>query len=119
MGGVLKPLYGAVLDCEELVFPTIHLFSDQVADITVGELRRGTCRTTGGTDIACVASHMLRNEVRRAVLVTDGWVGLPSGQHKETLATARLAVAYLGAVNELDLASVADYTAILKIEDSQ
>ena len=119
MEGVLKPLYGAVLDCEELVFPTIHLFSDQVADITVGELRRGTCRTTGGTDIACVASHMLRNEVRRAVLVTDGWVGLPSGQHKETLATARLAVAYLGAVNELDLASVADYTAILKIEDSQ
>jgi len=116
MDAVKGPLYGAVLDCETLVHPVVHLFSTRVADISLTELRRGVCKSTGGTDIACVAEHMNANRVRRALLVTDGWVGKPRGQHLGTLAAAKLAVAFLGAnLNQTDLKDVANYTATLFI----
>ena len=115
MDSVLKDLYGAVLDCEQLVFPTVHLFSTKVADITARDLRSGKCKSTGGTDIACVADHMSKHKVRRAVLVTDGWVGLPQGEHKQVLQSARLAVAYLGNnINQTDLQAVSNHSGILK-----
>lgn len=118
MDGVKSALYGAVLDCQELVHPTVHLFSTRVADIGLNELRRGLCHSTGGTDIGCVAEHMATNRVRRALLVTDGWVGTPTGQHHTTLAATKLAVAFFGpSTNSQDLASVADHTATLSIGD--
>jgi hypothetical protein len=118
MEGVLGPLYGAVLDCEALVHRTVHLFSTKVADVSLAELRRGVCKSTGGTDIACVASHMASNRVRRALVVTDGWVGKPRGAHRDTLARAKLGVAFLGAnTNTTDLGEVANYTATLPIGD--
>ena len=58
MDAVKGPLYAAVLDCEALVERTVHLFSTRVADVSLAELRRGVCKTTGGTDIGCVAAHM-------------------------------------------------------------
>ncbi|GAB4167768.1 MAG: hypothetical protein Fur0039_05740 [Rhodocyclaceae bacterium] len=116
MDAVKGPLYGAVLDCEALVRPVVHLFSTQVADISLAELRRGLCRSTGGTDIACVAEHMAEHRVRRALLVTDGWVGRPRGRHRDTLAGAKLAVAFLGTnLNQTDLEEVANHTATLSI----
>jgi len=116
MDAVKGPLYGAVLDCEALVHPVVHLFSTRVADISLAELRRGVCESTGGTDIACVAEHMAANRVRRALLVTDGWVGEPRGQHRGTLAEAKLAVAFLGTnLNQTDLKDVANHTATLSI----
>jgi hypothetical protein len=111
MEPVKNALYGAVLDCREHVHGTIHLFSTAIADISLDELRRGISRSTGGTDIACVARHMSKHRIRRALILTDGWVGAPRGAHRDTLAKAKLAVAYLGATcNMTDLASVADYT---------
>ena len=84
--------------------------------MSLAELRQGVCKTTGGTDIACVARHMAARRVRRALLVTDGWVGPPRGQHLRTLEGARLAVAYLGTnTNPSDLGAVADHTATLFI----
>jgi hypothetical protein len=65
-------LSGAVLDCREIVHSMVHLFSTAVHDITLEQLRRGEFRTTGGTEIECVAGHIVRHGVRRAVLVTDG-----------------------------------------------
>ena len=116
MDGIKSALYGAVLDCEDLVNPTIHLFSTRVADISAAELRRGVCQSTGGTSITCVASHMQQNAVRRAVIITDGWVGQPKGAHRNTLAAAKLGVAYLGSsTNESDLAAVADHSTQLLI----
>ena len=116
MGGIKAALYGAVLDCEDLVNPTIHLFSTKVADISTAELRQGVCQSTGGTSISCVAGHMQKNAVRRAVIITDGWVGQPRGAHRNTLAAAKLGVAYLGSsTNELDLAAVADHSTKLLI----
>jgi hypothetical protein len=116
MDAVKGPLYGAVLDCEVLVHPTVHLFSTQIANVSLAELRRGVCKSTGGTDIVCVAEHMAANRVRRALLVTDGWVGKPRGQHRGVLAEAKLAVAFLGTnVNQTDLKDVAKHTTTLSI----
>ncbi len=116
MDAVKGALYGAVLDCEALVHPVVHLFSTRVADISLAELRRGVCKSTGGTSIDCVADHMAAHRVRRALLVTDGWVGPPRGQHLATLSAAKLGVAYLGEnPNHADLACVANHTATLSI----
>ena len=114
MDSVKGPLYGAVLDCQSLVHPAVHLFSTKVADVSLAEMRRGVCKSDGGTDIDCVATHMAANRVRRALLVTDGWVGIPEGAHQRTLSEASLAVAYLGSnVNRTDLKAVANHTANL------
>jgi hypothetical protein len=109
--GVLKgALYGAVLDCREFVHPVIHLFSTEVADISLAELRQGICRTTGGTSIECVAEHMSKGRIRRAVLITDGYVGLPKGDHRETLLQATVGVSLTpGCSSRHDLEEVADY----------
>lgn len=114
MNSVKGALYGAVLDCEAVVHPTVHLFSTRVADVSLADLRRGVCRSTGGTDINCVAGHMAAHRVTRALIITDGWVGTPQGRHHATLAGARLAVAYLGSsLNRTDLEAVANHTANL------
>ncbi|HQZ16313.1 MAG TPA: hypothetical protein PLD86_05470 [Vicinamibacteria bacterium] len=116
MESIKGPLYGAVLDCEAFVHRRVHLFSTKVVDIGMAELRRGVCKSTGGTDIGCVAEHMAANRIRRALLITDGWVGTPRGAHQVTLAGAKLAVAFLGgSVNHTDLEAVADHTATLSI----
>ena len=116
MDGVKNALYGAILDCEGYVQPTVHLFSTKVADIDLAGLRAGICKTTGGTDIACVAEHMEANRIRRTLIVTDGWVGKPRGQHQKTLSAAKLAVALLGAsTNADDLSAVANFTAPLTL----
>jgi len=110
IGDLKGPLYGAVLDCREVVHPRVHLFSTAVADIALEELRRGECRTTGGTDISCVAAHMRKNRIRRAILITDGYVGKPCGIDLETLQKARVGVALTpGNSTRNDLGGVADY----------
>ncbi len=96
--------------CKEFVHPRIHLFSTEGADITLDELRRGVCRTTGGTDISCVAKHMRENRVRRAAVITDGYVGKPAGQNHETLTKAKLGIALTpGGSTRADLEEVADW----------
>jgi hypothetical protein len=110
IGSLKGPLYGAVLDCREFVHSRIHLFSTEVADITLDELPRGVCRTTGGTDIGCVASHMRANRVRRAAIITDGFTGKPAGQDFETLKRARVGIALTpGYSSRVDLEVVADW----------
>jgi hypothetical protein len=111
MDAVKGALYGAALDCQEYLYPSVHLFSTKVADVTLPELRRGVCKSTGGTDIACVAAHIEANGVRRALIVTDGWVGTPRAHHHQTLSKTKLAVALLGsAINASDLTTVANFT---------
>lgn len=113
---VKAALYGAVLDCRDYVHPQVHLFSTVVADITLGELSRGVCKSTGGTAIACVAEHMAAKGIRRTLIITDGWVGTPRGRHLTTLSDARLAVAFLGTnVNADDLKAVSNFTTTIPI----
>ncbi|MCC6214857.1 MAG: hypothetical protein IT376_08320 [Polyangiaceae bacterium] len=60
----------------------VHAFSERVVDLDASSVRRGRVRTTGGTDIACVTEHMVRNRVGRALWLTDGWVGhVPPAHH--------------------------------------
>ncbi len=113
-GELKSALYGTVLGCREFVFPRVHLFSTEVADVTLGQLRNGECKSTGGTDIACVADHMRRNKVRRAVILTDGYVGWPKGADGCTLSQAMLGVALTpGASTRKDLQEVATHWAEL------
>ena len=118
MNAVKAPLYGAVLDCAQWVHPKVHLFSTKVVDVSLSELRAGVCRSTGGTSIECVAAHMAAKRVRRALLITDGYVGKAYGQHKRTLGEVQLAVAFLGSnVTHHDLSELANHTAHLLLGD--
>ena len=107
MRGVLEALYGAVFDCRKLVHPQLHLFSTQIADINLAQLRDGVTLSTGGTDIDCVTEHMAAHDVTRALVITDGWVGRPVGKAERVLNRVVLGVAYLGVqTNQNDLAQV-------------
>ena len=115
MGSVISAVYGAIRDCQDWVHPIIHMFSDSISDASPKEIDKGVVRSTGGTDIACVAEHMAANKVRRACIITDGWVGEPRGSHFETLAQARLGVALVGdSMNSDDLSDVSNNTVTLK-----
>lgn len=96
MDAVRAVLYGAILDCKDDVHPVVHLFSTRVVDVSLAELKSGVCRSTGGTDLACVSEHLREHRIRRAVLVTDGWVGAPTPTVRQVLSRVRLGVAYAG-----------------------
>jgi hypothetical protein len=114
IGDLKAALYGALLDCRDYVHPCAHLFSTKVADVTFAQLRAGVCKSTGGTSIDCVAGHMQRNRVKRAVLLTDGYVGRPAGIHRSTLNQAVLGVALTpGGSRKDDLAGVTNHWAQL------
>jgi len=114
IGDLKAALYGALLDCRGFVYPRVHLFSTKVADVTTGQLRSGTCLSTNGTDIACVAEHIRDHRIRRVVLVTDGYVGQPEGLDHETLADTTLGVVLTpGNSTRKDLADVTKHWALL------
>ena len=116
MEGIKGPLYGAVLDCQALVNPRVHLFSTDVAEVTTVQMRAGVCRSTGGTDIQCVTRHMARHKVKRAVVLTDGYVGQAGPSDAQWLKSVRLGVGYLGdLIDERPLAPYADATVRLPI----
>jgi hypothetical protein len=112
-------LYGSLLDCCDVVHPAVHLFSTAVHDVSFGGLRKGECRTTGGTSIECVASHIEKHGVRRAVLLTDGWVGCPGTGAAQTLAGVRLGVALTPDANRSDLNQFVRHWAELEMGDKQ
>jgi hypothetical protein len=104
MDAVMQAVYGAVLDCQAWVAPQVHLFSTEVVDVGLAQLRRGLCSSTSGTDIDCVVDHMRRNRVRRAVILTDGWVGKPSANSCAALGRVNLGIAYTQSHSTTDLA---------------
>jgi hypothetical protein len=116
MDGIKDAIYGALIDCREWVAPQVHLFSNSISDVSHDDIRRGVVKTTGGTDVICIANHMKTNGVRRACIVTDGWVGEPRGGHHTTMSEAKLGVAYAGhSVNTQDLSNVADHVSTLNL----
>jgi hypothetical protein len=114
IAGYKAAIYGAVLDCREAVYPIVHLFSTIVVDVSFEELRKGRCKTSMGTDITCVAEHIARHRVRRAVIITDGFVGVPGGEHADILRRTKLAVTLTpGVSNQSDLGEVVRHWATL------
>ena len=117
IGDLKGPLYGAVFDSREFVHPQVHLFSDAIHDISLSQLRKGVCKTTHGTSIDCVAEHIQKQRVRRAVLITDGFVGRPAGIHHDALANVKLGVCYQQDRSRVpaDLDAVTDHAAYLEL----
>lgn len=119
VNGLIGALFGAIIDAGSAVHPVIHQFSTEVADVTLAELRRGVCRTTGGTSMDCVANHMIRHKVKRALIVTDGYVGTPGATGDAWMKTARIAVALTpGASLRRDLEPYTDFWTELTLPDA-
>ena len=117
VSGLVGALYGAILDNKQFVHPIVHLFSTRVVDVTRQQLRAGYCVTTGGTCIECVAQHMKQHRVRRAVIVTDGFVGTPGVVARRILESVRIGVA-LTPDNSIrrDLEGLVEHWAQLKVQ---
>jgi hypothetical protein len=92
MDGVIRPLYAALAGLSPWISPEVQLFSTKVAGVSIARLRRGELVTTDGTDIAAVTGHMVRGQVERALIVTDGWVGNVPGEHAAALKRRRARV---------------------------
>ena len=92
MAAELPLVYGALVPLLDYIHPQIHLFSSALEDVSAEGLRRGEMETTWGTDIACVTRHMLERKVRRAVILTDGWVGDVPSKHARQLGRRRTRV---------------------------
>ncbi len=93
MDFVIAPLCAAICDCAESVHPKIHLFSTEICDVSMRELRAGAIQTTGGTALSCVAKHIKKNRIKRAVIVTDGFVGRIQGELAQAMQEATIGVA--------------------------
>ncbi len=85
MNEIIALMYGAVRPLLHLIHDSIHLFSESINDITPQELRKGRVATQWGTNITAVTQHMVENEVERAVIITDGYVGNIPFDHVEVL----------------------------------
>jgi len=81
MDGLIAPLYSALARFSSWLAPELHAFSTVVQDITLEDLRRGRGQTTDGTDIKAVTGHTVEHGIRRALVITDGWVGRVPSEH--------------------------------------
>jgi len=55
---------------------SVYQFSNAVSEITMDALLRGYVETTYGTDFNCVAQVILKEQLERAVIITDGYASL-------------------------------------------
>ena len=88
MEAYLPALYAALSALRYLIQPKVVLFSTQVVTIALADLVRGKVVTTGGTSIDCVVAHLLASRTRKALVLTDGYVGEVSAADKKQLEAA-------------------------------
>lgn len=113
MEGVLPPLYAALAQVLDLVEPRVHGFSTRIGTLTHAQLRQGVRLSDGGTDIAAVTGHLLDGGARRALIVTDGWVGRIPADHLRRLREKRVRlVAVVTADGDPSFATDAGYPVI-------
>lgn len=55
---------------------TIFLFSNKVVEIPFKELMRGKVQTTYGTDFDCIARDVIKRDLDKIVVLTDGYASL-------------------------------------------
>jgi hypothetical protein len=75
---MLPALYGALRTLRAWVAPDVHLFSTGIATVSLDRLCAGQVQTTGGTDLACVLAHIAERRPKKALVITDGYVGSAS-----------------------------------------
>lgn len=90
MDDVLPALYAALANCLDLVGPVVWGFSTAIGALRHAQLRAGVKLGTGGTEIGTVTGHLLASGARRALVVTDGWVGSVPDDHRAELARRRV-----------------------------
>lgn len=74
----IELVYSSCLALEDLLAAEIYLFSNQVAQIDLRQLKEGAVETTMGTEFSCVAEHMLeRADIEKAIIFTDGYATMP------------------------------------------
>lgn len=113
MDGVLPPLYAALAQVLDLVEPRVHGFSTRIGTLTHAQLRQGVRLSDGGTEIDAVTAHLLDGRARRAVIVTDGWVGRIPAAHLRRLREKRVRlVAVVTAGGDSSFATDAGYPVI-------
>ncbi|MCS7151704.1 MAG: hypothetical protein NZ928_04920 [Endomicrobia bacterium] len=66
--------YGLILALYELIGMPVYLFSNQVEEAKLEDIKEGKIKTTFGTDINCVIQHALKRNFYRILLLTDGFV---------------------------------------------
>lgn len=69
-------MYGLVAFCGDWIGSPVHVFSNRVHDMSLLDLRRGRCKTTGGTDFDCVIEHAVERRHKKIVIATDGYARL-------------------------------------------
>lgn len=75
MNDYLETIFGSLKSVMNVLYPKIHVFSTEVHEHTPKEILSGTYSTTGGTDINCAVEHIMKNKIKKAIIITDGYVG--------------------------------------------
>ena len=89
MGGFVRLVYRVASDCKDYLDEKIYLFSNIISPITKEQLVKGVIKSTGGTDFDIIISHMHENNIKKAVIFTDG--------------CARISLSSLGIVKKDDM----------------
>jgi hypothetical protein len=90
MDPYIAHLYSGLSSLRRHIARQVHLFSTAVASVPLEALCRGEVVTTGGTDVRCVIDHALAHRVKKALIVTDGYVGAPSDEQLRQLRNAAI-----------------------------
>ncbi|NJL57050.1 VWA domain-containing protein, partial [bacterium] len=87
MGDVLPRLLTLIIPYVRKGLAEVYQFSTVVEPLPWQHLKTGYVRTTGGTNINCVAEHILQAypNVRRSIILTDGYTGEPDESLKQKL----------------------------------
>lgn len=86
MQGAIELVYSSCLALERMLGADIYLFSNQVKEIDLDQLKAGLVETSWGTDFNCVAEHLAeQRDIDKAVIFTDGYASMGEPQ-KELLA---------------------------------
>ncbi len=94
MNSLLPYLIGMLVPYVKKRDAVVFQFSTKVEPVSLEQLKAGKIRTTQGTDIACVMKHLLEANppVKRALILTDGYTGVPHPQAVAQLKDRRIAV---------------------------
>ena len=78
MDDCLGIIFGCLRPVQTWLHPMVHIFSTEVMDHPLKRILKGRYESTSGTDINCVLEHIIGNKIRKAAIITDGYVGEPS-----------------------------------------
>jgi hypothetical protein len=100
MDRILPILHAALVPLRRELRPRIFAFSTKVVPVTAREFDRGRLPTTGGTSVVPVLEHAVQHAKHvahaggetRAIVLTDGYIDMPSGQLVRAIEAHRVRV---------------------------